>query len=309
MIDAESDIYPSRNDAEESIVKRRDPVVYAKRGPGTEAGEKLSRDYERNGYMVLPEVFGDDEVRCFQQEALRLCSDPLLSRRDEAIIEPDSGAVRSIFNVQQFSTIFRKLAHDARLVGRVRYLLGDDVYLHQARLNYKPGFEGKEFYWHSDFETWHVEDGMPSMRAVSVSIALADNLACNGPVMVIPGSHLHYVSCGGRTPENNYEESLRRQQYGVPSRDSLEQLAANREIEVITGRAGSVLVFDCNTMHGSAGNISPYARTNLFFVYNAVSNRLKQPYSGQKPRPEYIARRENMESIVPAIHGIDDYQE
>lgn len=309
MVDAQSDIYSSRNGSEESIVRRRDPVVYAKRGPGTEAGEKLSRDYERNGYMVLPDVFSGEEVRCFQREALRLCADPLLSRRDEAIVEPNGRAVRSIFNVQQFSTIFRKLAQDTRLVSRARYILGDDVYLHQSRLNYKPGFEGKEFYWHSDFETWHVEDGMPSMRAVSISIALADNLACNGPVMVIPGSHLHYVSCGGRTPENNYKESLRQQNYGVPSRESLERLAANREIVVITGAAGSVLLFDSNTMHGSAGNISPYPRTNLFFVYNAVSNRLHKPYSGQKPRPEFIARRENVEPIVPEIYGVDDYRE
>jgi ectoine hydroxylase len=309
MIDAQSDIYSSRTGSEESIVRRRDPVVYAKRSPGTEAGEKLSRDYERNGYMVLPDVFDTEEVRCFQREALRLCADPLLSRRDEAIVEPNGRAVRSIFNVQQFSTIFRKLAHDTRLVSRARYILGDDVYLHQSRLNYKPGFEGKEFYWHSDFETWHVEDGMPSMRAVSISIALADNLACNGPVMVIPGSHLQYVSCGGRTPENNYKESLRQQNYGVPSRDSLEQLATNCEIAVITGAAGSVLLFDSNTMHGSAGNISPYPRTNLFLVYNAVSNRLQKPFSGQKPRPEFIARRENVEPIVPEIYGVDDYRE
>src|SRR3546814_10756649 len=44
-----------------------------------------------------------------------------------------------------------------------------------SRLNYKPGFKGKEFYWHSDFETWHVEDGMPQMRALSMSILLAEN--------------------------------------------------------------------------------------------------------------------------------------
>ncbi len=43
-----------------------------------------------------------------------------------------------------------------------------------------PGFTGSGFYWHSDFETWHAEDGMPSMRAVSCSIALTENFAYNG---------------------------------------------------------------------------------------------------------------------------------
>ena len=49
-------------------------------------------------------------------------------------------------------------------------ILGSQVYIHQSRVNLKPGFKGKEFYWHSDFETWHIEDGMPRMRALSCSI-------------------------------------------------------------------------------------------------------------------------------------------
>src|SRR3546814_3200003 len=62
------------------------------------------------------------------------------------------------------SSDLRRLAADERLAGVARFLLDDTVYIHQSRLNYKPGFQGKEFYWHSDFETWHVEDGMPRMR-------------------------------------------------------------------------------------------------------------------------------------------------
>ncbi|MFB2351798.1 phytanoyl-CoA dioxygenase family protein, partial [Priestia megaterium] len=74
-----------------------------------------------------------------------------------------------------------RLAADERLVAIANHILGDEVYLHQTRLNYKPGFDGKEFYWHSDFETWHTEDGMPRMRAISMSVQLVDNFAFNGP--------------------------------------------------------------------------------------------------------------------------------
>ena len=38
-----------------------------------------------------------------------------------------------------------------------------------------PGFTGSGFSWHSDFETWHAEDGMPSIRTVSCSIPLMEN--------------------------------------------------------------------------------------------------------------------------------------
>jgi ectoine hydroxylase len=57
------------------------------------------------------------------------------------------------------------------------------------------------------------------------------------------------------------------------------------------GPAGSVLLFDCNLMHGSNGNISPYPRSNAFFVYNSVENAPRWPFSGQKPRPWYLGER------------------
>jgi ectoine hydroxylase len=108
------------------------------------------------------------------------------------------------------------LTRDPRILAKAREILGGDVYIHQSRINYKPGFRGKEFYWHSDFETWHVEDGMPRMRAVSCSIALTPNYEFNGPLMLVPGSHRYFLSCVGETPEEHYKESLKKQEIGVP---------------------------------------------------------------------------------------------
>ena len=51
------------------------------------------------------------------------------------------------------------------------------------------------------------------------------------------------------------------------------------------------LLFDCNTMHGSAGNISPYSRINLFLVFNSVDNAVVDPFGDQPPRPDYLAER------------------
>src|SRR3546814_10424765 len=81
------------------------------------------------------------------------------------------------------------------------------------------GFKGREFYWHSDFETWHVEDGMPRMRALSMSVLLAENTPHNGPLMVIPGSHRTYLTCLGETPDDHYLSSLKKQEYGVPDEE------------------------------------------------------------------------------------------
>ncbi|MNR37111.1 Phytanoyl-CoA dioxygenase (PhyH) [compost metagenome] len=104
------------------------------------------------------------------------------------------------------------------------------------------------------------------MRAFSCSIALQDNHANNGPLMVIPGSHRTFVSCVGETPDENYKSSLRRQEYGVPDQESLKQLAKQGGIVAPTGKAGSILLFDCNLMHGSNSNITPDPRSNVFIV-------------------------------------------
>jgi ectoine hydroxylase len=170
-------------------------------------------------------------------------------------------------------------------------ILGSAVYLYQSRVNRKPGFAGRDFYWHSDFETWHVEDGMPRMRALSVSVALTPNHCWNAPLLLIPGSHQHYVSCPGHTPPNHYEQSLRKQEYGTPSHEVLRWLAKRGGIASITCDAGAAVLFDCNTMHGSNGNITPDPRTNGFLVYNSVENAVEAPFGGTPPRPEFLAAR------------------
>ncbi len=273
---------------EEEIVPRADPVIWGdRRGPL--ANEDLDAFEEHGVLCVRP--FARRETEVLRAEAERLAAEAERDQ-DEVVIEPGSDAVRSIFRVHRSSDIFRELAKDARIADVARQIVGSDVTVHQSRLNYKPGFDGREFQWHSDFETWHMEDGMPRMRAVSVSIALTENHPSNGPLMVIPGSHRRYVRCAGETPEDHFRQSLRKQEFGVPSRDAIRALCDEAgRIEVCVGPPGSATFFDCNAMHGSAGSLSPWPRTNLFLVYNSVENRLRKPFGGRPPRPAFLAAR------------------
>jgi ectoine hydroxylase len=78
----------------------------------------------------------------------------------------------------------------------------------------------------------------------------------------------------------------------VPDEDSLAELAYEHGIVAPVGKPGTVIVFDCNMMHGSNGNITPFPRANAFLVYNAVSNRLQAPFGADEPRPLFIAARD-----------------
>jgi ectoine hydroxylase len=259
--------------------------------------------FEEHGYLFVEHLIGTTEVRELADELRSLSRDEHLRNQEEMITEPGSGAVRSIFRVHRLSPVFERLARNVRLLDVARQVLGSEVYIHQSRANFKPGFMGKEFYWHSDFETWHVEDGMPRMRAISVSVALTENYSFNGPLMVMPGSHKTYVSCVGQTPEDHYKQSLKKQEYGVPDDENLRRLAEGGGIVAPTGPAGSAVFFDCNTIHGSNSNITPHPRTNVFFVYNSVDNALQEPFCGLEPRPEHIATRESFAPLTPVERG------
>lgn len=293
------DIYPSRHAKVAEFLPRLDPVVHSDWNEDAPISMSQAEQFDRDGYLVLENLFSDEEVTFLQREAGKLLSDPHALEEETVISEPESREIRSIFRIHAQSSVIARLAADQRLADVARFLLDDEVYIHQSRLNYKPGFQGKEFYWHSDFETWHVEDGMPRMRALSMSVLLAENTPHNGPLMLVPGSHHSFLTCVGETPEDHYRTSLKRQEYGVPDEDSLAELAHQHGIVAPTGKPGSVVIFDCNIMHGSNGNITPFPRANAFLVYNAVSNRLVTPFGVDKPRPEFIAARDEPQPIVP----------
>jgi len=286
-----TDLYPSRGTSEVSV-PRQDPVVWSEPGtPGPIPGADL-QSYERDGFLAVDRIIGEDEVALYHAELERLVTDPAIRADERSIVEPQSQEIRSVFEVHKISEIFAQLVRDERVVGRARQILGSDVYVHQSRINVKPGFGASGFYWHSDFETWHAEDGLPNMRTVSVSIALTENHDTNGGLMIMPGSHNTFLGCSGATPKDNYKKSLQMQDAGTPSDEALTKFASRHGIKLFTGKAGSATWFDCNCMHGSGDNITPFPRSNVFIVFNSVENTAVEPFSAPVRRPEFIGARD-----------------
>jgi ectoine hydroxylase len=286
------DPYPTRVSDQPQLLERTDPVAWGTADDGPLDAEQVAA-FDRDGVLLLEDVFAADEIAGFRGRLDELAADPTVRADERTITELETADVRSIFEIHRTDELFTTLAADPRVADVARQLLASEVYIHQSRINVKPGFAGDGFWWHSDFETWHAEDGMPRMRCLSASITLTDNYPFNGPLMVIPGSQRDFVTTVGETPEDHYKASLKRQEIGVPDHDSLRELVARHgEIRQLTGKAGSVVFFDCNIMHGSASNISPYPRSNVFLVFNSVENAVDEPFAAAAPRPEFIAARE-----------------
>ena len=279
----------------ERWIERADPVVWAEPGDAG-AEDVLTADelsaYERDGFLVRRDVFDPAEVKAMVDALEHLRETAADTAAQDAVCEPGSRALRTLFNLEEHSQIFDKLSRSRQIAGAARQILADDVYIHQSRLNYKPGFTGKEFYWHSDFETWHAEDGMPRMRALSASILLTDNSALNGPLMLMPGLAQALRRLRGRDAGRQPRDLAAEAGGGAPARRrAWRRWPSAAASTTAAGPAGTVIFFDCNTMHASNGNVTPFPRSNAFFVFNAVSNALTDPFAADEPRPSFLARR------------------
>ncbi|MBY4572558.1 ectoine hydroxylase [Gordonia paraffinivorans] len=285
------DVYRTRLPHRGQIEPRPHNTVWGSmKNPGPLSPPELRR-YAERGYHTEPKVLSPEDIETCLGEVTAITE--RLGDDDRVIREPSSGDVRSLFAVHRISEAIAEIVNRESIRGVAEQILDDEVTIHQSRVNLKPGFAGGPFYWHSDFETWHAEDGMPAPRALSVSLALTPNLSTNGPLMIIPGSHRRFVSCVGETPDDYHRESLTsyRPPFGTPEEEDVRALADELGIDTITGPAGSALYFDSNCLHASGGNITPYPRSNLFVVFNAKSNALQAPFGGTPPRPDHLAHR------------------
>ncbi|MDD2895908.1 MAG: phytanoyl-CoA dioxygenase family protein [Aliarcobacter sp.] len=286
------DLYPSRTN-EEKILPRVDPTIYSKKIVGEHSlDENELKYYEENGFIMFPNMFSKNEVEELKNELIELENNQKLREKEELISEPDSEQLRTIFNQHLFSKVYDKLSKDSRILDKVEQILGSDVYIHHGRINIKRAYKGKSFPWHSDFETWHSEDGIPNCRCLSAWVMLTDNTQFNGPLYLLKGSHKQFVSCQGQTPDDNYKKSLKKQEYGVPSLDSIKSISVEDDMVAALGNAGTLVLHDGNIIHGSPDNISISDRTNAFFVFNSVENKPEKPFAAKKSRASFLCLKD-----------------
>ena len=141
--------------------------------------------FERDGYLFFPGLFRPEEIRVLLDEVPALYA----QRRPENVRERTGDAVRTNFAAHMYSAPFARLARHPRMVEPVKQLFGEDVYMHQFKINGKMAFDGDVWQWHQDYGTWRNDDQMPEARAMNVAIFLDDVNEFNGPLMFIPGSH------------------------------------------------------------------------------------------------------------------------
>ena len=116
-------------------------------------------EFDEQGYLFLPNCFSEAEIVALREEAQGIYA----SDREEVWRET-SGAPRTAFAAHTYNEAFRLLGAHPRLIDPVSQFFGEDVYMHQFKVNAKAAFDGDVWQWHQDYGTWARDDGMLSLH-------------------------------------------------------------------------------------------------------------------------------------------------
>ena len=248
--------------------------------------------FHEDGFLILDSWFSPAEVSLLKRETYREFEIDQPGR----ILER-SGAVRTLFAAHKTNQAFSNLARLPRLASPAAQLLGDRVYVHQFKINAKLGLDGDQWEWHQDYLYWLKEDGMPSENVLSAVVFLNEVNEFNGPLLLIPGSHR--LGAIDLEAEKKYAADAGSKDAWMPtltadlkykiSKKLLTKILEMREIIAAKGSPGFVVFFHGNTLHASAGNLTPVDRLSIFISYNSVANALR-PIAN--PRPTFISERD-----------------
>ena len=240
------------------------------------SAEQIQR-FDRDGYLFFPSLFSQQEIKTLTDEVPSLYA----QRRPENVREKTGDVVRTNFAAHLYSYPFAKLARHPRMVEPIKQLFGEDVYMHQFKINGKQAFDGDVWQWHQDYGTWRADDQMPEARAMNVAIFLDEVNEFNGPLMFIPGSHRQGVLVAA------HDTSTTSYPLWTINNDVIRKLVANGGIVAPKGPPGSMILFHGCLVHASTSNLSPWNRVSVYLSLCAVSNHIRR-----FKRPGYIAHRD-----------------
>ena len=232
--------------------------------------EKQVKFFNEEGYLVLPGVFDEQEVRRMRVEAdyvleVILNSSVANNRRSGRLdwLEDDEGHqhVRKIQPINDLSLYLATVSEDNRLLQPMRDIMGEEPVLMEEKLNYKQPLksrvEGVEirkgiddrFPIHHDFAYYAAQNYPQSI--ISSAIAIDECTVDNGPLHIWPGTH--------RTNMEHESCSL-----GLQVKEGL--IDANGGSDVLVP-PGSVMFFHSLLVHNSRRNSTDFPRRLMIYSH------------------------------------------
>ncbi|MBV9859151.1 MAG: phytanoyl-CoA dioxygenase family protein [Alphaproteobacteria bacterium] len=252
--------------------------------------------YDRDGFLVFPDLISPAEIALLRQDLRRAAAIPT-----EEVVREKTGAVRTVFRVHHpdsptASLPFQRLATLPRVLRPAQQVLRDDaLYVYHSKCNLKEAIDGEIWQWHQDYGSWQL-DGVPTPNMATSLLMLDEATEIGGCLYFIPGSHKL-----GRVPAVLDDKTTSYKLWKIPTPRLIEIMEECGDSVPITGKAGTVVLFHCNILHGSGHNMSRHSRWHIYTVYNPVANR---PGRVENPRPEWVVSRDHRPLRLGSDHDI-----
>jgi ectoine hydroxylase len=233
------------------------------------------------GYGLFEGCFSESEIKLIKKNI-----DHYISKHNYGVVYEDDGStIRGIHGLHKKECFFDRLIKDDRILNLAEEYLGTKCYLHQFKVNYKRAFKGESWPWHQDFPFWKEGDGILTPHLINIAVFIDDASMLNGPLCMIPKSHLLGDLSAKVNNKKSWEnDTSRTLTYQVETHD-IEKLIINDNVEFITGKSGDVFLFDPLVVHASVTNSSAYDRRLLILTYNSVDNLPVKPTHN---RPSFL---------------------
>lgn len=216
--------------------------------------------YGKNGYLFVPDVFSETEVAELNTvtEGYIEVSRKVTASDSTFDIGPghtaDTPKLRRIKDPESQHETYHAAARNPKLIRILQALLGPGIRFDHSKLNIKPVGGGAAIDWHQDWAFYpHTNDDL-----LAVGVFLGDVGLENGPLQVVPGSHL------GPTL-NHHSNGL-----FCGAIDDRELGDMPDRAVALTGKAGGVTIHHVRAVHGSTANTGKTDRRLLLFSYAAT---------------------------------------
>ena len=253
--------------------------------------------YNEKGYLKLENYLNPEEIDLLNSELPNT-----IEKGSPRVILEKSGNVRSVFAPHFTNEIYRRLGKLDKFVRTAELLIGNQVYIHQYKINCKKGLQSEWWEWHQDFPYWHIDDGIEEPDLLNVMIYLQDTDSLNGALLLIPTSHNNGIakfaekdnesvakSVNEIAPANKYQDNLSSLNSNIKftvDHGVIRELATSNAIVTADGKKGTVLFFHPNIFHASNNNMSPFDRNMILITYNSINN---PPRNVVNARPDFLS--------------------
>lgn len=203
-----------------------------------EQNTSLATQYEKDGFLVVPDLLNTQECEALKAEGLKVLSEHA---------KPGS----TVFvGAAVASTLFYRLASNPRIIRILHQIMPDGIMFMSDKLVFKSGVQPKATPWHCDCAYWR-----NTRPKLSVWIALDNVTVENGAMRVLPGGHHQ---------DWQHSSASQGEEFGNRIQDIDEESAITCKM-----KAGSALFFSDGLPHSSTPNSNGKDRYAIISTYHA----------------------------------------